>query len=976
MGLIQYEVPNNVQRMTIGVQGEANVREFLFDVTEWRQITGGIGSAEMVVQRNGDSSPYAAMITMHDANTVSWVPTAADTEKAGAGKLQLMWMADGQTVKTKIFDMKVDPALDYQLPDDSLDPWASWIPDVINAASKVQELPSIVADLETQVQTESAARTEADTLLNARIDGIIAPTGEAPSVEEVLDARTGVDGTNYASLGAAVRGQITDLKSAFRTVEESKYINDWKQGTLAVDGTLSDSAKRCRIEDFIQFDPGVIAIMLHIPNGKKITYREYGSASEGSFIFASVWLTTDTEIQINAGHYYRFAIAYTGDTAIVPGDIARNSVAYDNAMLVDRTLSKGGKAADAEAVGTALKSVIRNEFGSYFITTEAEHGTINSDSGANTTDTHKRIRSHGYIKMCAGDVIQFSDITNVKSFIGAYSFDGTTYTYIGALKLLSETSVTAITIEKDCYIRYAIGYIDERNIEPSLDSFAALLNTIKTVRKTGYKKEYVDTFEPGSLSNTMTRGILYNTKNYSRHRSSNMYNVKGVNEIQATFDQDDVENISKINIILYDETFENAAIIDGTLSGNTFGGFVGNWRYACFLVYHESDVYQFKNVVISADGEFKTQLLPSVGNEDTAYNSIAYNYEVQSGVLASGRLMLPPNYTMTGAKVPLIVFAHGSNSMLNWGASMPVNYLDYFKYLCNEGFAVFDCYPWTTKANRVDSDTYSPIMIPLNLRAYIEGIKYTCRRFNVDINNVSLLCKSQGGNIGHWAYMQTEFPFRAVGLFAPTTDPVLQKTQAVFYNSACRQSILNSTALDGTEEEKSEFVSSGLLTNENVASFLAKNKGKIVSMMPFAKGIQGSVSSDELFRGGLETLDTVPEWMREEGLPERQSAYDLIPNFAANADYAKFAQCPVKFWCAFDDASTSTYGNYAIHRYLLNGGSDSEFRVLPLGTGGHHAMDTDTNALKSSGTTALGIEYTDIPTAYVEFAQFVSQYVR
>lgn len=154
MGVITYQVPEGVQRMTIGVQGEANVREYLFDVTEWRQITGDLGTAEMVVQRRGDSSPYAAAITMHDENTVSWVPTAADTAKDGVGKLQLMWIASGQTVKTKIFDMKVDPALDYDLPDDSLDPWASWMPDVINAAA---EIGSIETKVDTRLDSQDAA---------------------------------------------------------------------------------------------------------------------------------------------------------------------------------------------------------------------------------------------------------------------------------------------------------------------------------------------------------------------------------------------------------------------------------------------------------------------------------------------------------------------------------------------------------------------------------------------------------------------------------------------------------------------------------------------------------------------------------------------------------------------------------------------------------------------------------------------------
>lgn len=47
--------------------------------------------------------------------------------------------------------------------------------------------------------------------LNARIDNIIA--GPAPSAAEIVDARLGDDGVTYPSLGAAIRDQVTDLKS-------------------------------------------------------------------------------------------------------------------------------------------------------------------------------------------------------------------------------------------------------------------------------------------------------------------------------------------------------------------------------------------------------------------------------------------------------------------------------------------------------------------------------------------------------------------------------------------------------------------------------------------------------------------------------------------------------------------------------------------------------------------------------------------
>lgn len=54
--------------------------------------------------------------------------------------------------------------------------------------------------------------------LNARIDNIIA--GPAPSAAEIVDARLGADGVTYPSLGAAIRDQVTDLKSDLYELKE------------------------------------------------------------------------------------------------------------------------------------------------------------------------------------------------------------------------------------------------------------------------------------------------------------------------------------------------------------------------------------------------------------------------------------------------------------------------------------------------------------------------------------------------------------------------------------------------------------------------------------------------------------------------------------------------------------------------------------------------------------------------------------
>lgn len=55
------------------------------------------------------------------------------------------------------------------------------------------------------VSGEAATRAAADTFLQSQIDQIVAPSGEAPSVAEVENARVGVDGKIYSSLGQAIR---------------------------------------------------------------------------------------------------------------------------------------------------------------------------------------------------------------------------------------------------------------------------------------------------------------------------------------------------------------------------------------------------------------------------------------------------------------------------------------------------------------------------------------------------------------------------------------------------------------------------------------------------------------------------------------------------------------------------------------------------------------------------------------------------
>lgn len=67
------------------------------------------------------------------------------------------------------------------------------------------------------ISSEASTRSAAVSSLQSQINQYVKPSTQQP--DEVVNARVGADGTTYSTLGDAVRGQVTDLKSAL-----NKYV--------------------------------------------------------------------------------------------------------------------------------------------------------------------------------------------------------------------------------------------------------------------------------------------------------------------------------------------------------------------------------------------------------------------------------------------------------------------------------------------------------------------------------------------------------------------------------------------------------------------------------------------------------------------------------------------------------------------------------------------------------------------------------
>lgn len=180
--------------------------------SEWRSNT--IYEALTVVTRNGNSytskKPVPANVGAPENNPEYWVATGVYNEQF------------------REYDRKIDAVIDgYEEADRAL---KSDIEAEIGTESTARAAADNVLrnEIEEEIENRNAAvltvtnalndeitnRTTADENLQTQIDEIVAPTGGAPSAEEVTNARIGANGTVYQSLGEAIRSQVGFLDDA------------------------------------------------------------------------------------------------------------------------------------------------------------------------------------------------------------------------------------------------------------------------------------------------------------------------------------------------------------------------------------------------------------------------------------------------------------------------------------------------------------------------------------------------------------------------------------------------------------------------------------------------------------------------------------------------------------------------------------------------------------------------------------------
>ena len=339
---------------------------------------------------------------------------------------------------------------------------------------------------------------------------------------------------------------------------------------------------------------------------------------------------------------------------------------------------------------------------------------------------------------------------------------------------------------------------------------------------------------------------------------------------------------------------------------------------------------------------FETSLSTQTDVDSDSY--VGYN----ARVFDNGFIKLPPNYTVDGTPVPLVVFVHGTGGYHFSNGSSGL-YTELQNFVVNNGYALCDCYGGTN----VNKYVHNIFGAPSFLSSICNMVKYLTNNYNIQDDGVYLYGKSAGGFIVHILAQSQSLRIKAVGSLAPELSTMVSMSHDA--------SAYNETA----NLEASQIGITDTITKD----WTDNDKGIILNNIKKWKQIDSFFTNTDLTDEQIRTI--INNCYSASG--RHLNISDLADNVSIINTAKRWVYCPTKIWIAKDDYVVY-HGNSKLYVEMAQrAGCQCYLRSMPSGTGAHHAVDTSDTAIKVSYKTKYA-GTVEVPVAYAELVDWFNRW--
>ncbi len=175
------ENPTQCSQIPLGIRAENEVTQVALDFSAWAEEFGA-GVVQLLVRRDGDSSPYPVVLTQ-SGTTATWTVSATDLAKNGPLQAEFIYTVGTLVKKSEVLRFYV--LRDIGTPGSAPDPYETWLETLTELAAQTQQDAAAAAG----DAADAAAASQAIQDMSVQADTL--EPGSYATVDKIVDPDTG-----------------------------------------------------------------------------------------------------------------------------------------------------------------------------------------------------------------------------------------------------------------------------------------------------------------------------------------------------------------------------------------------------------------------------------------------------------------------------------------------------------------------------------------------------------------------------------------------------------------------------------------------------------------------------------------------------------------------------------------------------------------------------------------------------------------